>query len=55
MTVFLVISSRRGRRGEVDILLVVTFPQHPSDEDADHLGRFHKQKSNKKLHPACCM
>ena len=41
MTVFLVISSRRGRRGEVDILLVVTFPQHPSDEDADHLGRFH--------------
>ena len=33
MTVFLVISSRSGGRVEVDILLVVTFPQHASDED----------------------
>ena len=42
MTVFLVISSRRERgRREVDILLVVTFPQHNSDEEAEIIAALH--------------
>ena len=53
MTVFLVISSRRGRRGEVDILLVVTFPQHRNDEDApdNHHGELCHSSIDKKNDP----
>ena len=61
MTVFLVISSLSapvvggggGSRREVDILLVVTFPQHRNDEDApdNHHGELcHSSKDKKTAH-----
>ena len=61
MTVFLVISSLSapvvggggGSRREVDILLVVTFPQHRNDEDApdNHHGELCHSSIDKKKRP----